>query len=305
MAPIFTYGSVLKDMMKINWQVEDLIGGDKQLDFSQPFLPESLVGTDGLECLQPSEKLLLNQIRGKSYLNLFVLVETFIIPLVLEQLQRKQYQDVYALQALLGFAQEEGKHIHLFQRFAEAFDLGFKIPCICLDSMDAIAQTILTYPPLSVLLLTLQFEWTTQSHYLESVRDNRAETLDRCFCNLLKYHWMEEAQHTQLDVLLVQELVELMTDRDIEVAIDGYLELVQILDRQLMAQVQLDLANLQAAADRSFSSTQIAEIRAHQEQSYRWTFLCTGLTHPNLIKLLNTIDPTGKVRAIEMAKHLS
>jgi hypothetical protein len=305
MAPVFTYRSVLQDMIKVNWKVDEPIGGDKQLDFSKPFLPKSLVGANALQCLQPKEKRFLNQIRGKSYLNLFVLVETFIIPLVLEQLQRKGYEDVYVLQALLGFAQEEGKHIHLFQRFAEAFDLGFKIPCHCIGSMEAIAQRILTYHPLSVLLLTLQFEWTTQSHYLESVRDNRSENLDRCFCNLLRYHWMEEAQHTKLDMLLLSELAQCLTPPEIEAAIDGYLELVQLLDDALMAQVQLDLDNLQVASDRSFLNADLEEIKTNQQQSYRWTFLCAGLTHPNLIKAIEAIDPIGKVRAIAMAKRLS
>ncbi|HYK92158.1 MAG TPA: hypothetical protein VE398_25575 [Acidobacteriota bacterium] len=44
----FTYESALSAAEKINWKVEDLIGGDKQLDFAKPFLPESLARTEGL-----------------------------------------------------------------------------------------------------------------------------------------------------------------------------------------------------------------------------------------------------------------
>ena len=38
----YTYKGALEAATKINWRVEDLIGGDKQLDFTKPFLPESL-----------------------------------------------------------------------------------------------------------------------------------------------------------------------------------------------------------------------------------------------------------------------
>src|SRR5687767_7750497 len=78
----FSYEAALNDALKINWQVDDLIGGDKKLDFSRPFLPESLAGVRGLSSLSEREKLLLNQIRGNSYLYLFAFVEEFILPFV-------------------------------------------------------------------------------------------------------------------------------------------------------------------------------------------------------------------------------
>ena len=38
----YTYAAALAASERINWRVEDLIGGDKRLDFARPFLPESL-----------------------------------------------------------------------------------------------------------------------------------------------------------------------------------------------------------------------------------------------------------------------
>jgi hypothetical protein len=145
----------------------------------------------------------------------------------------------------------------------------------------------------------------TQSHYLESIRDNHAENLDRCFGDLLKYHWLEESQHTKLDTLLLSELVPMMSDREIEIAIEDYLKLVMMLDEILMAQVQLDLVSLQAAISRSLTTTNLEEIQSHQSQAYRWAFLCTGLTHPNFVKVLNDISPTLKTRVTALAQSLS
>lgn len=204
--PTYTYESTWRDSKKVNWQVDDLIGPDKSLDFARPFLPEAIAWVQDIACLSAHEQLLFNQIRGNSYLNLFVLVEQFIIPMVMDQVRGLGYDDIFATQALLGFAEEEGKHIHLFQSFAKAFEAGFGSPCRTIGPTQAIAEKILEHHPLSVLLLTLQFEWTTQSHYLESIRNNHDEDLDPRFCDLLKFHWLEEAQHTKLDALLAAEL---------------------------------------------------------------------------------------------------
>jgi len=63
-ASTYTYESILNDALKVNWKVSDLIGGDKRLDFTKPFLPDSLAGVQAIRCLNDREKLLLNQIRG-------------------------------------------------------------------------------------------------------------------------------------------------------------------------------------------------------------------------------------------------
>ena len=49
-------------------------------------------------------------------------------------------------------------------------------------------------------------EWMTQSHYVDSVRGD-AE-LEPLFANLLRCHWIEEAQHAKLDTLMVEALAE-------------------------------------------------------------------------------------------------
>lgn len=297
----FTYESVWRDSKKVNWRVEDLIGPDKPLDFTKRFLPESLARTEELACLNPQEQLILNHIRGNSYLHLFVVVEAFIIPMVLDQVKGMGYQNIFATQALLGFADEEGKHIHLFQQFAKAFEQGFGSPCLCVGPPEEVAAPILARHPLGVLLLTLQFEWTTQSHYLESVRNND-EDLDPRFCDLLKFHWLEEAQHTRLDTLLVCELNQVLEANVIEKAVEDYLGAVQLLHDTLMRQVRLDLQSLEQAIGRSLSSTEREVILAGQEQAYRWGFLCAGLTHPNFVSVLGNLSPSGKARVIELAK---
>lgn len=76
----YTYESALAASSRINWKVEDIIDGEKKLDFTKPFLPESLAQVNELSFLSAAEKKTLNQIRGHEYLSMFGLVEEFILP---------------------------------------------------------------------------------------------------------------------------------------------------------------------------------------------------------------------------------
>src|SRR5678815_3236179 len=80
----YNYQDTLAASAKANWRIEDIIGGDKRLDFTKPFMPESLARVELLDFLSKEEKILLNQIRGYGYLYTFGVVEEFILPFVLD-----------------------------------------------------------------------------------------------------------------------------------------------------------------------------------------------------------------------------
>lgn len=125
----FTFEETLAASEKIHWRVEDLIGGDKSLDFSRPFMPETYVRAETLDFLTPREKVILNQIRGHDYLYIFGLVEEFILPFVLDHARPELSGDDHRVRALLQFASEEAKHIHLFKCFRQDFLAGFGSHC--------------------------------------------------------------------------------------------------------------------------------------------------------------------------------
>ncbi|WP_448572314.1 diiron oxygenase [Trichothermofontia sp.] len=301
----YTYESILSDALKVNWKVSDLIGGDKRLDFSKPFLPDSLAGAQAIHCLSDREKIILNQIRGNSYLHLFGLAEEFILPMVIDQVRDNLLVDIYSTQALLRFAEEESKHIYLFQRFAEAFAIGFGSVPACIGPVHEIAAAVLQHSTLGVALLTLHIEWMTQRHYLESVQGNRQEPLDPLFASLLRHHWMEEAQHAKLDTLIVETLVAQLSPLDIAQGVDDYFTLVHMLDGGLQAQVQLDIASLEAAIGRSLDAVDKAEIQARQLESYRWAFLGSGMTHPNVIQTFSKLNATAQNQLLEWTLHFT
>lgn len=299
----YTYEATLKDAYKINWRVEDLIGNNKSLDFSKPFLPDALVDAKAIQCLNNTEKLVLNQIRGSSYLHLFGLVEEFILPLVIDHVRRLGQEDIYAVQAFLCFAEEESKHIHLFRRFAEAFEVGFGTPCAKIGPAKAVADAVLKHSPLGVALMTLHIEWMTQQHYLDSVRNNQAEDLEPQFCSLLRHHWLEEAQHARLDTLMVEQLAASLDAQAIAAGVEDYIAIAHFLDAGLRSQAEYDLESLSQAVGRTFTAAEQQEILAAQIPSYRRAFLGVGMTHPNFIRTLGQISQTGQVRVAELSRQ--
>lgn len=293
----YSYQETLSASEKIHWRVEDIIGDDKKLDFRKPFMPESLARVEPLEFLTPSERLALNQIRGHAYLSIFGLVEEFILPFVVDHARQNLNGDDYRVRALLQFAGEEAKHIQLFKAFRKEFDRDFVITCSVIGPAQDIAREILSHHPLSVALTIMHIEWMTQRHYLDSIRDNGQ--LDSQFKSLLKFHWMEEAQHAKIDTLMVLALAKSCSKMEIENAINEYIEIGGFLDRGLMNQVNLDLESLIRATGRRLSESEKKEFEKIQLRANRWTYLGSGMTHENFLGTLERILPAARQR-IEM-----
>ncbi len=294
----FTFEDCLATSSRTAWTIEEVIPADARLDFSRPFLPETLART-AREELSPEERLTLNQIRGHEYLSMFGLVEEFILPFVLDHARHRLDEDDVRVRALLAFAGEEAKHIHLFRIFQQRFASDFKVPCGMIGPAAAIGAEVLRHHPLAVALLILQVEWMTQSHYLESVRDDAG--IDPLFKSLLRHHWIEEAQHAKLDTLMVEALAEGMSAHEIENAIEQYVEIVEFVDAGLKTQCALNLDALEAATGRALDPKTRERVAADQRQAIRWTYLGSGIDHPNFTGTLAGISPAGAARVAALA----
>lgn len=289
----YTYQSTLAASDVIHWRIEDIIGGEKRLDFSKRFMPESLARVEPLSFLNSEEKLTLNQIRGNAYLCIFGLVEEFILPFVLDHARPQLQPDDFRTRALIQFAGEEAKHIQLFKRFRTDFENGFGTACAVIGPPEAIAKAVLAHDPLGVALTTLHIEWMVQRHYVESIRDDNE--LDPQFKSLLKHHWIEEVQHAKLDTLIVESLSAGRTEEEIMQAVEEYLKIGGLIDGGLQQQVEFDLEAFSRATGRELSQAERDEFRAIQLQANRWTYLGTGLTHERVRETLQGLTP----RALE------
>jgi len=296
----FSYRNTLVAAQRINWKIEDIIGGDRKLDFSRPFMPESLARTGELGFLTVREQRLLNQIKGHTYLSIFGLVEEFILPFVLDHVRPSLDRDDYRVRAYLQFASEEAKHIQLFKVFADEFRRGFPVECAVIGPPSAIAEKILSHQPLAVALAILHIEWMTQRHYIDSIRQD--EALDPLFKSLLKHHWLEEAQHAKLDASMVRSLAEGMTEAEIEKAVDEYLEIGGFLDDGLLQQTAFELESFEQAAGRDLNEAEREEFLSRQHQANRWTYLGSGMTHPRFLEMLGELSDEQRDRVAAVSE---
>src|SRR4029453_19464716 len=140
---------------------------------------------------------------------------------------------------------------------------------------EAVAAKILGYSPLAVALLTLHIEWFVQAHYLDSVKDDG--DVDPQFKSLLKHHWIEEAQHTKLDTLIVEELAATCAPGEIPPAVEEYLEIGAFIDGGMQQQVQMDLESFEHATGRRLTVEQRERFTEAQLKALRWTLFGSGL----------------------------
>jgi hypothetical protein len=288
------YENLLQTSRRVNWRVDEIIGGDKRLDFSKPFLPESFAWTTALPFLSPGEQLTLNHIRAHGYLAMFQLVEAFILPFIAGQSTLEPDDGPFRETALQQFASEEAKHIELFSVFRREFVAEFGVDCGFIGPADEISRAVLAHSPLSVAILVLGIEWMSQGHYVESIRDSRG--LDGQFKSLLRHHWIEEAQHAKLDTLVLQTMAKQCGVDDIDRAIDEYFEMGAFLDGGLKQQATFDLDSFERATGRALSAAQRERFVAVQHQALRWTFLGSAMRNRNFLSALGQLSEAARQR---------
>jgi hypothetical protein len=293
----FNYEATLASSLRAQWQLDDVLSEDQDLDFSRNFLPESLARTAQLSGLNAFEQKTLNQIAAHEYLCMFGVVEEFILPFLLDHARPHLLDDDWRVRALLNFASEEAKHIHLFKRFHAAFVRGFPVEVQMIGPSQAIGAEVLRHDPLAVGLVILMIEWMTQEHYLGSIRDNG--DIDPLFKSLLKHHWIEESQHAKLDTLIVDALAEGRSEAEIDKAIDEVFEIAMFLDGGLKAQAEFNIAALEKAINQTVLNRE--EIIAQQHQAGRWTFIGSGLVHERFKATVENISPKAAARLAEAA----
>src|SRR6476646_7180993 len=265
----FEYERTLASSLRAQWQLDDVLRADQDLDFSRSFMPESLARTAAIETLNPFEQRILNHISAHQYLSIFGIVEEFILPFVVDHARPHLQGDDWRVRAILNCAAEEAKHIQLFKRFHAAFVRGFPVECQMIGPSEAIGAEILKHDPLAVGLVILMIEWMTQQHYLGSIRDNG--DIDPLFKSLMKHHWMEEAQHAKLDTLIVDALAVGRTEEQIDKAIDEFFEIGAFLDEGL------------------------------KHQAARWTYIGSGMVHERFRNTLHAISRRAEERIAEAA----
>jgi hypothetical protein len=264
-------------------------------------MPETLAQVRRLSFLSPEEQRILNQIRGHEYLAMFGLVEEFILPYAVDHARAQLSGDDYRVRALLQFAGEEAKHIHLFKTFRREFETGFGNKCEFIGPTEEVKNFVLSHSALGVGIAILHIEWITLRHYIEGVKDN--QDLDPQFKSLLKHHWLEESQHTKLDTLIVEELASHASEKEIDLAFEEYGKIGAFIDDGIKQQTEFDIEAFVTATGRRLSKSERQAVSDAVLKGMRWTYLGTGMTHPSFLSTVEKIkrEARGQIEALAPA----
>jgi hypothetical protein len=293
------YARCVETSKRVRWEVEkDVIRG-RRFEAADKFLPDGLALAGAFTTLSADEKRFVSQIQGRTYANIFGLVERFINAKVLELSHDHWFGDQIALEALVRFSDEELKHQALFRRIdamvGEVLPDGYRFDV----DPNVVARAVLGKSTWAVLALTLDIELFTQLHYRQSIESD-AE-LSGLFKDVFLHHWKEESQHAILDELELLRHDAGLTARQRDQAIDDFIALVAAIDGILQGQARSDAGYFAANCGRAIGEPEAAAIEAAFLKAYRWQYIHSGAQHPHFGKVLASLITEQQGRRIQAA----
>ncbi len=290
------YERCINASKRIRWDIDrDVIRG-REFDLSRKFLPDGLSLVDQISFLDDDEKRFLSQIQGRTYANIFGLVERFINAMVLEISRDHWLGDQSALEALVRFSAEELKHQELFRRIEKLAARGMPEGYSFAPDPNDVAAAVLSKSTWAVLGLTCHIELFVQQHYRQSIAPDHE--LSELFKDVFLYHWREESQHAILDELEWRREHAGMTEKQRDQAVDDLIELVAAVDGILQLQAEADANYFVSVGRRALSTEEIAQLKSAVLRAYRWQYIVSGVGDPRFIKILGDLTTEGQMTRI-------
>jgi len=290
------YAKAIEASKRIRWDIDrDVIRG-RQFDFGKKFLPDGLSKVRELTFLRPDEARFMSQIQGRTYANIFGLVERYIGAKTLELSKDHWLGDQIALEAMVRFTDEELKHQEMFRRLERMAAAGMPAGYTFEPQPNDVATAVLSKSSWAVLGLTLDIELFTQAHYRSSIEPD-AE-LSELWKDVFLFHWKEESQHAVLDELEWRREHAKLTDADRDRGVTDLIDLVGAVDGILQVQSAADTKYFLLRAGRSFSSAEQTAIRELLLRAYRWQYIMSGVQDQRFMDVLTSLTTPAQMERI-------
>jgi hypothetical protein len=278
------YARCVEISKRIRWDIDaDVIRG-RGLDASKKFLPDGLSGIEQVDFLSADDKKLLSQIQGRTYANMFGLVERFINTKIVDLQQNHYLGSQVALEALVRFSDEEIKHQELFRRIDQMAEAVMPDGYQFVADPDEVAAAVLSKSTWAVLGLTCVIELFTQSHYRHSIEPEQ----DICplFKDVFLFHWREESQHAILDELEWRQHDTRIAYPSRDAAVTDLIGLVVAVDGILQLQAASDTRYFLEVCGQSFYEENEAALGRMMLEAYRYQYILSGASLPHFQSIL-------------------
>ena len=285
--PASRYARTIEVSKRIRWDIDrDVIRG-RDFDYTKKFLPDALSRIDRLPFLSDDERRFVSQVQGRTYANMFGMIERYIGAKIAEVSRTHALGDQVAFEALVRFTEEELKHQELFRRLEQMMAAGMPEGYRLVPDGNAVAGFVLGKSSWAVLGLTCHIELFTQAHYRASI--DADPSLSPLFKDVFLYHWKEESQHAILDELeWLREDAKLSAEAR-DSAVDDLIALVGAVDGILQAQAVEDTRYCVENLGRELPAEQRDALAATFLAAYRWQYIVSGVQEPRFAGLLASL----------------
>jgi len=281
------YAKCVEVSKRIRWDTDrDVIRG-RQFDFSRPFLPDGMSKAAQLPFLTAEDKRLYSQVQGRTYANMFALVERFIGAKVLEISRGHWFGDQVALEALVRLTDEELKHQEMFRRLETMIAAGMPAGYRFVPQPNDVAQAVMAASTWAVLALTCDIELFSQAHYRSSIEPETQ--IDPLWKDVFLFHWREESQHAILDEMEWMREDEKLDTAQRDKAVEDLIGLVGAVDGICQMQAEADAEYFVQVSGRSFSADQKRAIQATTLGAYRWQYILSGVQDSRFLEIMGSM----------------
>ena len=293
------YAKCIEASKKVRWDIDrDVIRGRK-FDYSRKFLPDRLAQIEGFALASPGERRFLSQIQGRTYANMFGLVERYI-GVKLTELQRAHaLGDQVMFESLVRFTDEEIKHQELFRRLEEMMGPGMPAGYQFVADPNEVAQAVLGKSTWAVLALTCHIELFTLDHYRQSI--DKDPDVSELWKDVFLYHMKEESQHAVLDEMEWRREDATLEESHRDRAVGDLIDLVAAVDGILQVQAASDAGYFMANVRRDFDPGQAQQLRAGLLRAYRWQYIVSGVRNDRFITILGEMLSPSQMRRVVVA----
>jgi hypothetical protein len=291
------YARCIEASKRIRWDIDrDVIRG-RRFDLDHKFLPDGLSLAHQLPFLTPAQRLFYGQVQGRTYANMFGMIERYIGVKMLDVGRIHGLGDQIAFEALVRLTDEELKHQELFRRIeqlaAQAMPAGYGF---ALDG-NAVAGFVLGKCSWAVLALTCHIELFSQAHYRASI--DGAVGLSDLFKDVFLFHWKEESQHAILDELEWRREDATLTPAARDAAVGELIELVGGVDGLLQVQAKADATYFCAVAQ--VDAAHAEAVALNTLRAYRWQYIVSGALEPRFQQALGELTDAAQMARIQAA----
>jgi len=290
------YAKCIEASKRVRWDIDkDVIRG-RSFEFTKKFMPDKLAQIARFGLTNPDERRFLSQIQGRTYANIFGLVERYIGAKMLEITRGHALGDQVVVESLVRFTDEELKHQELFRRLEVMMAAGMPKGYTFMPQPNDVANAVLSKCTWAVLGLTCHIELFTLDHYRQSI--DRDPEVSELWKDVFLFHMKEESQHAVLDEMEWQREDAKVTPAEREQGVTDLIDLVAAVDGILQMQAAADTEYFTRVIPRKLDKAETRKIRDGLTGAYRWQYIVSGVQNERFMQVLTAMVTPEQMQRI-------